>query len=324
MRDGHLTSPEIEAHARRALDPASALAASDHLQECEQCRLLFASVLGQREITAVPYEELAAFLDDQLDPFARRVVAQKFAASPAARAELRDLENFKVEQKRFARRGSNLSAWSWPLAAAALIGAAGLWWMTQSKQSAENYAIGLPPFMRELQIKPSVLAGEAAREAKFHLLRPVATAVENGTPRFQWNAYPTATAYRLSIALAEGDEVLLSKVIGSDQQSWRPEAPLAREKTYRWEIEALRGDEVLAKAPNPPEADARFRVISEQAANEVVQARARLGDSHLELGLAYARAGLVHEAQEEFDLLKKENPNSSAGEKLRAALTTLH
>jgi hypothetical protein len=329
MNVPHLTDAEIAQHARRELDPPRALAASDHLLECAECRERLAAARGTPESSPVTYRELADWVDDKLEPIERHAVAQKLAQSAAARAELRDLENFREKAAGGNTvRGVHVARWIWPIAAAALLSAAGLWWKNAAHNSdqraaslaSERSIVEVPEFVHTLRPEPSVLAGEAAKEAGFRLIAPVGTAVEEDTPMLQWTPYPTATSYRIVLATADGDEVLLSKEISADQQSWKPAAPLDREKTFRWEVEALRGDQILAKAPNPPESDARFRIISEAAVAELAQARVDAHEGHMELGLAYARAGLITKAQEEFDALAKADPSSPMSEKLRAAL----
>ncbi len=354
MNQMHPSPAQVEAHARRELDPEAALRVSDHLGACEACRAHFAAaretVNSSRETDAVSYEELTAWMRDELEPMERYSVAQRLARSKAAQTELSDLQNFATEMRDNAtwRRAGEIRRWILPLAAALLVSAGALWWKTNSSP-VDSVALrdhgrpielrSLPPGLQRslssaltkgilevpeslgaLQSTPSVLAGEATRETGFRLLTPVGTAVEDGAPVFGWSAYPGATGYRVVVAAIEGDEVLLNQEVSAGTLTWKPESPLARDRAYQWEVEAIRGDEVLAKAPHPPERDARFRVLSQRDAAELAQARAQNNGAHLVLGLAYARAGLITQANEEFDLLGQENPESPIPGKLREAL----
>jgi len=68
--------------------------------------------------------------------------------------------------------------------------------------------------------------------------------------------------------------------------------------------------------PRPPAPQAKFRVIDQTKANELAKAKRAYGSSHLTLGLLYAEAGLLREAEHEFRLLQKANPQSEIVKKL--------
>src|SRR4051794_37722245 len=143
MSANHLTDAEIAGHARRELDAPAALAASDHLLECAACRERLAAARSTPESAPVTYDELADWVDGKLNPIERHAVAQKLAQSAAARAELRDLEDFKRGAGREQRvRGVPIGRWVWPIAAAALLTAAGVWWKTQANNS-DQHALAL-------------------------------------------------------------------------------------------------------------------------------------------------------------------------------------
>jgi hypothetical protein len=57
-------------------------------------------------------------------------------------------------------------------------------------------------------------------------------------------------------------------------------------------------------------------VIDQAKMNEIDRARHAYGSSHLTLGLLYAEAGLLREAEQEFRLLQKANPQSEIARKL--------
>ena len=118
-----------------------------------------------------------------------------------------------------------------------------------------------------------------------------------------------------------GGEIVTSPSLGPDTSDWTPSQALQPGEVYEWEVEALRADELIAKAPAPPEPEARFAVLPNDKQQDLQRLRAELGKSHLLLGLAYARAGLVPEARAEFQQLVQENPRSQLPKSLLASLT---
>jgi hypothetical protein len=135
MRADHLTAAETRDYAERRLAAEQALDISDHLIACAECRALVRQAEQFRAVASdridATYEELAAVVDDELDPLARRDVMEKIAHSPRARAELADLRQFKeaVTDQSRVRTGAGrwLRAWALPLAAAVVAGGAFLW-----------------------------------------------------------------------------------------------------------------------------------------------------------------------------------------------------
>ena len=57
--------------------------------------------------------------------------------------------------------------------------------------------------------------------------------------------------------------------------------------------------------------------------NELAQARRVYASSHLTLGLLYAEAGLLDEAEQEFRSLQKSNPDSALVQKLLTQINKL-
>lgn len=70
------------------------------------------------------------------------------------------------------------------------------------------------------------------------------------------------------------------------------------------------------KAPRPPAPQARFRILDQAKANELAKARRAYPSSHLTLGLLYAQAGLLKEAEQELRVLQKANPDSEIARSL--------
>jgi lipopolysaccharide biosynthesis regulator YciM len=76
------------------------------------------------------------------------------------------------------------------------------------------------------------------------------------------------------------------------------------------------------KAPRPPAPQAKFHVLDAAMANELAQARRVYARWRLVLGLLYARAGLLDEAEREFRALREANPNSELAHRLLKQVRT--
>jgi len=106
-------------------------------------------------------------------------------------------------------------------------------------------------------------------------------------------------------------------VIASSPQvsvtSWTTTLP--RGKVYAWQVKATKDGQEITW-PRPPAPQAKFRVIDQAKANELARAKRAYGSSHLTLGLLYADAGLLKEAEQELRLVRRANPNSELATKL--------
>jgi hypothetical protein len=76
------------------------------------------------------------------------------------------------------------------------------------------------------------------------------------------------------------------------------------------------GEEIRMPAPSAP--DAKFKVLEQSQAEALERAKQAYGHSHLLLGILYAQAGLLDNAEQEFQALSEANPRS------RVAQTLLH
>jgi hypothetical protein len=80
-------------------------------------------------------------------------------------------------------------------------------------------------------------------------------------------------------------------------------------------VTATRNGEEI-KSPVRPAPEAKFKVADQTSFNEIERVRRVGGNSHLLLGITYANAGLIDEAEREFQILLKNNPNSDVAKKL--------
>ncbi|CAA9223727.1 MAG: hypothetical protein AVDCRST_MAG42-716 [uncultured Chthoniobacterales bacterium] len=378
MTRDHLTSAEISAYAERRLDAAETLAASDHFAACDECR---ARLLQSGEAPGnagaavrsdeVTYDELAAWVDDELDPLRRREIAAAAESSPQLRAELADLIRFRSEMNALPARDHasepmpartrmpSFSRWALALAAALVVGGGAIWRATLPKPAAADFVkvrdggrviafatdgrspalaalpaaitaelaqtirsgrIELTPEVAAMIGQTGTLAGPGETETEFRVLAPVGTAVREARPRFRWVAVPTASAYQINVVEETSGALILSEQLPPTTTEWEPPQPLPAGEVYQWQVQALRDGAVIANSPKPPEPEARFQILSEAKVAELEEARRASDGSHLVMGVANARAGLVDEALREFRLLSEQNPDAELTRQLLAQI----
>ena len=117
----------------------------------------------------------------------------------------------------------------------------------------------------------------------------------------------------------------LTRIITSSQlidTSWTAPQSLKRGGIYSWQVTASKGGEEII-SPRPPAPPAKFRILDQTLANEIVQARRAYASSYLTLALIYTQAGLLDEAEQEFRALQRANPNSTISRRLLANLQTM-
>ena len=160
---------------------------------------------------------------------------------------------------------------------------------------------------------PSALMGSSDQAKDFSVLEPAGNVLLSNQPAFRWSALAGATTYVVEVY----DEQF--KLVASSPQltgrSWTITQPLARGKIYSWQVKASK-DGAEITTPRPPAPQAKFRVLDETKANEIARARRAYATSHLTLGLLYAEAGLLKEAEQQFLLLRRANPDSDLARKL--------
>lgn len=167
---------------------------------------------------------------------------------------------------------------------------------------------------------PSSLMGTNDRERDFAILGPAGTVVLTDRPTFSWKPLQGATAYAVEVYDAE-----FKLVVSSDQQvktSWTAAQALRRGSVYSWQVKAVKDGEEIT-SPRPPAPQAKFRVLDQARASEIAKAKRASGSSHLVLGMLYADAGLLRDAEQEFRLLLKANPDSETAKNLLREVQSL-
>ena len=166
----------------------------------------------------------------------------------------------------------------------------------------------------------SSLMGSNNQPREFSVLEPVRSVSLTDRPAFRWSAMEGATGYVVEVyddqfKLAASSPQLTSR-------SWTATQSLPRGKVYSWQVKAIKdGQEITS--PRPPAPQAKFRILDQSKASELARAKRAYASSHLTLGLLYAEAGLLKEAEQEFRLLLRANPNSDLARNLLRQVQSL-
>ncbi|HUR79843.1 MAG TPA: hypothetical protein VM733_03700, partial [Thermoanaerobaculia bacterium] len=241
---------------------------------------------------------------------------------PQCHAELRDLSELAGSPP--ARAASR-----WLVAAAALLIAlmAGAYWVSRSRRvvtpppppaavavtpapdqwtqlAAAVLSAGRmdpPPILRELRPAPDVLRDPAATSAQ-PAMTPAGVVIESVTPTLHW----TVAGGRSVVSVFDGRRrVARSEVL--DTHEWRVSPPLARGRTYAWQIEVRRPESVDI-VPAPPAPPALFHVLDEGSAAILAEARRRHRNDPLIIGVLHARMGMQTEAAGELRAWAAQHP----------------
>ncbi|HEY6806758.1 MAG TPA: zf-HC2 domain-containing protein [Pyrinomonadaceae bacterium] len=181
------------------------------------------------------------------------------------------------------------------------------------KQTLTSQQIVTPHLLSELIGKSGVLMGPAEEGHPIALLGPVGTVVINVRPVFRWRAIAGAEGYVVRIYDADFNEVAASPQLSGT--AWTANRALERGQNYSWQVTALVGAKEIV-SPVKPAPDAKFMVLNQTKANELAHAKNASGNSHLTLGILYAQSGLLDDAEREFQMLLRANPQSTLVHKL--------
>jgi anti-sigma factor RsiW len=159
--------------------------------------------------------------------------------------------------------------------------------------------------LQGLTRRGSSLMGSNNQPREFSVLEPVGSVLLTDRPAFRWSAMEGATGYVVEVY--DDQFKLAASSPQLTDRSWTQSLP--RGKIYSWQVKAIKdGQEITS--PRPPAPQAKFRILDAAKANELARAKRAYSSSHLTLGLLYADAGLLKEAEQEFRLLLRSNPNS--------------
>ncbi len=182
----------------------------------------------------------------------------------------------------------------------------------QVVEAVTTQTIKTPETVTELAGVPMTLRGPD-EGPKFKLRSPARTVILSDRPLFQWDALPGASGYQVSVGDLNGHLVARSDQLTSDRTAWTPPSSLKRGEIYAWDVVAIvDGKKVFA--PGTSETQMKFKVLSDKSARELEQLEE--ANSHLALGVFYAREGMLAEAERELQILVRDNPKSAVLRKL--------
>jgi hypothetical protein len=183
--------------------------------------------------------------------------------------------------------------------------------MVKAALSGENLA--QPTVLNNLAAPDITLLGDPPGDTTFSLTGPLGEVVPDQRPRLTWRELNGATSYVVSVYDTNFNPVAQSPPLSAP--TWTVGVRLLRGQVYAWEVTALKdGNEIVAPAAPAPRA--QFMILEGDKLNTLRRIEGQNPASHLTLGLAYARFGLVSKAEREFRQLVSDNPNSSVAKKL--------
>jgi len=186
------------------------------------------------------------------------------------------------------------------------------------KDALKTQQLRVPPVAEGLKQEQGTLMGSSGDGTPFGLVEPLGTVVRSDRPTFRWQALAGAASYIVKVYDSNFKEVATSG--RQTNQTWRAVSPLPRGAIYSWQVTAYQDDEEI-RSPTRPAPEARFQLLSSAQAKQLDNAQRTHGDSHLLLGVLYAEAGLLPDAQNEFRLLLKSNPGSPVVQGLLRAVS---
>jgi hypothetical protein len=349
-----LTDAELRALASGSLTPDDLLRADDHLSGCERCRTAAGIVndvsgrigelraqLSDPTVMHVSEEELVLLVQDRLSPGARETILGHLKECSTCTAHADELRRWtaapvaRTNWSRLAVAAALLLAVLVPSAiwqlrgrspAATPMSLAGLETLPADDQTRVRAALNagvasLPAFVNEIAPSRETLMGPAGkRENTFDLLSPVGTGVVNDRPRFEWQMVDRADGYEVTVFDERSNTVARSPMVTTTD--WVTVEPLARDRTYVWQVTAHRGAETIT-APVPPASPARFRVIDRRSAEALERLETQYSQSHVLLGLLYMQSGVVGAAATHLRQVQSTDPNAALASRSLERLTTM-
>ena len=167
--------------------------------------------------------------------------------------------------------------------------------------------------LNELAGGKIILMGQATDGLPFKLIAPVGVVLSLNRPTLRWQPVDGATHYTVSVFDSDFNRVAKSNPQGTT--AWTLPLSLQNGKIYSWEVTALKDNQEIT-SPVAPAPRAQFKIVEVERLNEIATVRKQKPLSHLTLGVLYARAGLLTEAEREFRALLNANPQSNVAKKL--------
>jgi|GEM_PF-2441134 anti-sigma factor ChrR (cupin superfamily) len=310
----HLNSEQMVKYRDRQLAPEETVAVDRHLSGCPHCRASVATLIsGQAFIEAIAaarndhlsYEQMDAWVENQLDPEEREFVMAHAALCQLCARQLRAYESYAPAMSaripppaREATRWTDrlLAFFRTPqfavMATAAL--AAVLLTPVALRQTghaswSDFLAPARPEVLRDLPVNPDT-----------SLLYPVSEAIEEQQPVFAWRNSGGQAAQIFLFDAAHNEIAHSAPISGAE---WLAPVPLDRGAVYTWEVRTAAGART-----------ASFRVLS-QADHEKLAAARAANTPPARIGEMARAMGALSEAQRQFREELRRDPADSAARK---------
>ncbi len=179
------------------------------------------------------------------------------------------------------------------------------------KSALEGGELNRPEVLDEVATPQVSVRGPNEDEEPIKIAYPTNAVIAEAKPKFRWAASKTAAAYRIEIADEGFHQVAKSQDLPASTLTWTPTSPLKRGMVYTWTIRAVNQNGELSSVTS----QGKFKVLAEDG-NRRLNRLMITSQSHLALGLFYAREGMIAQAEREFGVLVKENPDSSVAKRL--------
>ena len=335
----HLTEAELAGYARGELDEVATEVAAGHVELCAECarevgELRAAAAAGDKRHRA--WAGFPAFLTSM--PRAARAASLALLALGLTLAAVfllrtRDNRPAQTSEKREEGASPNANqpeAIPSPTETPQPLGAG------EGQKDETTEVESLPPHLRRavraalttqrlerpaalegLNETRGTLLGDGGDGSPFQLLSPVGKVIQSSRPTFRWKPLDGADGYVVTIADRNLDEVATSGTL--TKTAWTAPSPLKRGGAYSWQVTAMKDGKAVT-SPVMPAPPAKFVVLDQASDEELNRVRRALPEYHLGLGVLYARAGLLDEAELEFQAELKSNPRSTVARKLLQSL----
>ena len=177
-----------------------------------------------------------------------------------------------------------------------------------------------PEVLKTLGGGESNLRGSNNTVTTIKLLYPTRRVIIEDRPMCRWESLTGASSYKVYVLDSKGNAIATSEELAPTETQWAVKAALKRGEVFSWVVTAIvDGKEIVSPAASAPEM--KFAVLSTKDAQELTQLKKTR--SHLALGVFYARAGLLTEAEREFQQLVRLNPQSQLPAKLLRSVRSL-
>ena len=166
-----------------------------------------------------------------------------------------------------------------------------------------------PEVLDELTTTNGSVRSANSSEQPIRLVYPARIVIEENQPTLRW--IPTATASSYQVAVSDENFRQIAKSDAATTGStWKMPTGLERGCVYTWSVRAVNEQGQMSEVVS----HGKFKVLSADKINEL--ARLTRSQSHLALGLFYAREGMIDKATTELRMVVRQNPDSTVARKL--------